>query len=341
MKLGIYEHPTFQFLTIIFFMMSSFTATAALIPTVSTKGHIIHVCGPEYSRAVPIGAETAKLFDELLAHFFSAGLLIGIDQCVANGTASALLSGVLADTMPESHRSLFEWLLQSYTGVTLSVPSKQEEARLEGRSIVNCAAGIPALRTLLEKTGNSDHIGLFNIISIGGGDSKRHVFDSNPDGFIEYIDSIPFGAKLGTKRITEDGLAELDAVLASERDVPTFLMASIGYGVSSIVRAETVSTAFAPNTDDNTRNAVALATAISTRAAAAGNTWVIPRRTYGSDILPLNMLGGLTTVIKIDAGTATWKVELPDGVVHKIPVESTAIVAEIASAFKWAYERDL
>ncbi len=338
MKLGISEHPTFQFLKAIYLTMSYFTDLPTL-PTVSTKGHIIHVCGPEYNRAVPIGAETAKLFDELLAHFFSAGLLIGIDQCVANGTASALLSGVLADTMPEFHRSLFEWLLQSYTGVTLSVPSKQEEARLEGRSIVNCAAGIPALRILLEKTGNSDHIGLFNIISIGGGDSKRHVFDRNPDGFIEYIDSTPFGAKLGTKRITEDGLDELDAVLAS--GVPTFLMASIGYGVTSIVRAETVSTAFAPNTDDNTRNAVALATAISTRAAATGNTWVIPRRTYGSDILPLNMLGGLTTAIKIDAGTATWKVELPDGTVFKIPVESAAIVAEIASAFEWAYERDL
>jgi hypothetical protein len=118
-------------------------------------------------------------------------------------------------------------------------------------------------------------------------------------------------------------------------------MASIGYGVSSIVRAEMVSTAFAPNTDDNTRNAVALATAISTRAAAAGNTWVIPRRIYGSDILPLNMLGGLTTAIKIDAGTATWKVELPDGTVFKIPVNSAIIAVEIASAFEWAYERAL
>jgi hypothetical protein len=316
--------------------MFSFSATTTT-PAEPTCGSLCYITDPHGEhRMIHVSTATQDLLHSLNDLFDENGLLERDSGMIKPGTCSALLSGLLAD-MPESHRELFKCLLTSHIGVTLSVPTKQEEARLEGLSIMNCPHGIPALRTLLEKTGNDNHVGRFDIISIGGGDTKLHVFDANPDGFIEHLGSMPFATKLGTKQITESGLSELDAVLMF--NMPTFLMTSIGYGVSSIVRASEVSTSVSTNDDENTRNAVALATIISTRASVSDNVWVIPRRIYSGDVLPLNMLGGLSTVIKIDAGTATWKVELPNGKVAKIPVDSATICVEIACAFRWAYQR--
>jgi hypothetical protein len=139
---------------------------------------------------------------------------------------------------------------------------------------------------------------------------------------------------MGTKRM--DNLkAHNEFKTFVDLGIPTFLMASIGYGVNTIVRANNASIAFATNDDENTRNAISSVQIIE--PLVGDNVWIIPRRIYGSDILPLNMIAGLESPIKIDAGTSTWKMELPDGTVHKIVVNSDDIIAEMASVFRFIY----
>lgn len=273
----------------------------------------------------PLGPEVSSLLDRLKG-------IIGESE-----GGQALVSGPLGELSSELSY-FFRTILATHTGIEASVPTKMEEATMEGRSVLVCPRGAPAMTDIFVNSGNAEYVGQFNIISIGGGDAKLHVYERGADGSVSHIESRPFGAKLGTKRITPEGLRELEGSFAS--GVPTFLMASIGYGVREIVRASEVSTSFATpedkpgKPDENTRNAVALATAVSTLTGAGGNVWVIPRRTYGSDRIPLNMLGGLTAPIKIDAGTATWKVELPDGTVKKFDVNTAGIIAELTTTYE-------
>jgi hypothetical protein len=103
------------------------------------------------------------------------------------------------------------------------------------------------------------------------------------------------------------------------------------------VRAANAVDLLSYESDENTLQAVAAVRALASHYTINDNCWIIPRRTYGSDLLPLNMLDGLNSSVKIDAGTATWKVELPNGKISKIPVDSSSIVDETAFAYTWAY----
>lgn len=275
----------------------------------------------------PLGVATTALISSLKG-------IIGEGEI----DGQALVSGPLAE-LPKELFDFFCRILHTHTGVVASVPTKVEEATMEGRSVLVCPRGASALDEILRATGNGEYVGEFVIVSIGGGDAKRHRYFHHADGTYRYMESAPFAAKLGTKRINPEGLAELEGVFAS--GVPTLLMASIGYGVREIVRASEVSASLASpedkpgKPDDNTRNANSLATAISSLTGANGNVWVIPRRTFGSDCLPLNMLGGLTAAVKIDAGTATWKVELRDGTLKKFEVDTAGIIAELEKAYNF------
>ncbi len=272
--------------------------------------------------SVPVGTETTTLISNLKS-------IMG-DEYVSG---KALVSGPLSELSSEL-LNFFSTIFSTHTNIEIYVPTKAEEAELEGKSIMKCPHGVNTLREILRNTDNGMYFGKFQIISVGGGDAKLHIYFVD-DGSIYHVESRPFVTKLGTKRMNAEGVAEL--VSYTESGLPTFLMASIGYGVSTIVRAGSADEFLCDESDENTRNAVAAVRALVPHYNANSNVWVIPRRIYGSDMLPLNMLGGLQAAVKIDAGTATWKVELPNGKVSKIPVNTSQIVAEIAQGYEWAF----
>lgn len=243
--------------------------------------------------------------------------------------ATALVSGFLSD-MSEEKKIIFRRCMEFQTNIHCIYPSKADEAIYEGLSIQNHQYGYSTLRSLLNECNYSNYIGLFQIISIGGSDTKRHCYYIDIRKNIMHFSSMPFHAKFGTKMNTNLGATELCAFL--DMTIPTFLMASIGYGVSRIVRANIIQNSdFATNDDEATRNAVETIQRISKHAG--NDTWIIPRRIYGSDLLPLNMLGGITSPIKIDAGSLTWKIEFPDHSVVKINVDTPKIVNDLNYEF--------